>query len=451
MARQLFGTDGIRGVAGQYPLDPQTVTAAGVALGEWVRARHSGHPAILIGIDTRESGAGLAAQLAGGAARAGVRPCFAGLITTPGVAHLAKTGDFAAGVMISASHNPYQDNGVKVFDHSGFKLPDEEELALEQRIFALTDTELEPQPARLDVNPGLAQSYLDFLASTFPHRLDGLRLVLDCANGAATHLARDLFARLGADVIAIGSRPDGRNINLNCGALHTDGLRQAVLDSAAQAGVAFDGDADRAILVSSSGRIINGDAILLILAGKLLSDSRLADRNGQPAVVATVMSNFGLEVALKDKGIRLLRTAVGDKYVLEEMLRCGIPLGGEQSGHVILTDYATTGDGMLTALRVLEVMKQSGQPLDSLAAGLQVFPQLLVNVRVKKKRPLEELASVQNEIGAAMAEFNGAGRVVVRFSGTEPLARVMVEGPVPERVEHYAYSIARSIEAELSA
>ncbi len=451
MARQLFGTDGIRGVAGEYPLDPRTVHAMGAALAEWAVTRHGADPVILIGMDTRESGSWLAAGLAGGAAPSGVEFRFAGLITTPGVAHLAKMGDFAAGVMISASHNPYQDNGVKVFDHSGFKLPDSEELALERRIFTLLGSGLQPHPASLDIDSGLGQTYLNFLGSTLPCRLDRVRLVVDCANGAATYLAPELFRSLGAEVIPIGCNPDGRNINLDCGALHTDQLRQRVLDSGAVAGIAFDGDADRAILVSPSGRIIDGDAMMLILAGKLHSESKLGDRDGLPTVVATIMSNYGLEAALKDKGIRLLRTSVGDKYVLEEMLRTGAVLGGEQSGHMILSQYATTGDGMLTALRVLEVMRESGQSLDSLAAGLKVFPQLLVNVRVKNKRPLEELSAVQDEIRLAMAEFNGAGRVVVRFSGTEPLARVMVEGPVLERVEHFAHRIARSIEAELSA
>lgn len=450
MGKQLFGTDGIRGVAGQYPLDLSTTYAVGVALGRFA-ARISAAPEVVIGIDTRESGPWIAAQVAGGLASQGVRARFAGLITTPGIAHLTRSGPFAAGVMISASHNPFQDNGIKVFGHSGYKLPDREEHALEGEILALLDAGPAPSPVSLAEDPGLDRSYLDYLASTFPRRLDGLRIVVDCANGAATHLAPELLRRLGASVRAIHCSPDGRNINLGCGALHPETLARAVRDQGASIGVALDGDADRAIFVSSSGRLIDGDAVLLVAARHLLELGRLPGPGGQPVVVATVMSNLGLEKALAGLGIRMLRTAVGDKYVLEEMVRVGAALGGEQSGHVIFHEHATTGDGLLTTLRVLEAMLARGQSLDELTAGLQRYPQRLVNVRVRERRNLEEIPEVAGEIRAAEQSFGDSGRVLVRYSGTELLARVMIEAAdadlVRERSDRIADAIRRAIGA----
>ena len=450
MSRTLFGTDGIRGVAGQYPLDRKTVCAVGASLGTWLLRSHQ-QPRVVIGMDTRESGPWLAAELAGGLARCGVATDFAGVTTTPGIAFLAKTGPFAAGVMISASHNPYQDNGIKLIGHSGYKLPDEQEEALETEIFSLLGQGLECSPATLRVNQGLDRSYVDYLAGTLPDGLGGLRIVADCANGSASFLAPELFERLGARVAAIHCCPDGRNINLNCGSLHLEPLRSAVLEQSADVGVAFDGDADRALFVSSSGKVIDGDAVLLLVARHLKQQSRLSSNNGGPVVVATVMSNLGLERALRSHGIEMIRTPVGDKYVLEEMIRRSAILGGEQSGHVIFHEYATTGDGMLTALRVFEVMRQAGAGLDELTRELEVYPQRLVNVRVRERKPLEELPGVQAEIRAAEASFGDSGRVLVRFSGTEPLARVMVEGPDLERVEAFAHRIAAQIRRELGA
>lgn len=449
MARQLFGTDGIRGVAGEYPLDAKTVSAIGVALGHWSIAQHGKDSEVVVGMDTRESGPLLAAAMAGGIEQTGARVRFAGHITTPGVAYLTRTRDFVAGVMISASHNPYRDNGIKVFDHSGFKLPDSQEHQLEQEIFALLEAGVAPAMAQLEVDEGLDAAYVDYLASLVSHRLDGQKLVIDCANGAAAHLAPELFERLGAEVIRLGCSPDGRNINLHCGALHVESLQQKVVETGATAGIAFDGDADRAMLVSHTGKLIDGDAVLLIMADSLLGKGRLNDSSGQPTIVATVMSNYGLEGALQSRGVRLVRASVGDKYVLEEMIRIQAPVGGEQSGHVIFRDCATTGDGMLTALRVLDVAAETGRDLDALTADLKIYPQLLVNVRIKERKSLEELAGVQSEIRAAMADFDGAGRVLVRFSGTEPLARVMVEGPEIGRVEHFAHRIAKAVEVEL--
>ena len=448
--RELFGTDGIRGVAGSHPLDHRTANAAGAALGKWVMQSRDERK-VVIGMDTRESGTWLAAEVAGGLEGQGVASDFAGVTTTPGVAFLAKNGPFAAGVMISASHNPYQDNGIKLIGHSGYKLADEQEEWLEGEIFSLLSAGRTWAAAALEVDEGLDQTYIDHLARTIPGGLDGLEIVADCANGSASFLAPALLERVGARVRCIHCAPDGRNINLNCGSLHLESLREEVLRQGADVGVAFDGDADRALFVSKSGKIIDGDAVLLLTARYLKQRGELAERNGHGVVVATVMSNLGLERALASHGIQMIRTPVGDKYVLEEMLRRGAELGGEQSGHVIFHRYATTGDGMLTALRVFEVMRKEGAGLDELTQELQVYPQRLVNVRVRERKPLDELPGVAAEIRAAEASFGDAGRVLVRFSGTEPLARVMVEGPDLARVEGFADRIASQIRAEIGA
>jgi phosphoglucosamine mutase len=453
VARVLFGTDGIRGVAGQAPLDPKTAQAVGAALGRWVVESKQDRTAdlrqVVIGMDTRESGPWLAAEVAAGLARHQVNVEFAGVTTTPGVAYLAKHGPFAAGVMISASHNPYQDNGIKLIGHAGYKLADEQEELLEKEIFSLLDEGRYSPPAPLPVNAGLDRSYVDHLASTLPGRLDGLKIVADCANGSASILAPELFASLGAQVRPIHCSPDGRNINLNCGSLHLEVLQAAMLDQKADVGVAFDGDADRALFVARSGKIIDGDAVLFLTGRYLKEHGQLAVDGHPPLVVATVMSNLGLERALCAQGIGMIRTPVGDKYVLEEMLRRGAVLGGEQSGHIIFHRYATAGDGMLTALRVFEVMRQTGAGLDELTQEIQVYPQRLVNVRIKQRKRLEDLPAVAAEIRAAEDSFGDSGRVLVRFSGTEPLARVMVEGPELDRVEAFANRIASRIRAEL--
>ncbi len=451
MSRQLFGTDGIRGVAGEPPLDARTAHGVGVALGTWARnaaAQNGKHHSaeVLIGMDTRESGPWLAAQVAGGLARVGVSSRFAGVITTPGVAYLTRTGPFIAGVMISASHNPYEDNGIKVVSHSGYKLPDHIEVGLESLLGDWLTTNDQPVPKQLDIDSSLHNLYIDYLANTVSGALP-FRLVIDCANGSAAEVAPQLFQRVGSKVDWIGASPDGRNINLNCGSLHLDGLQQRVIEIGADLGIAFDGDADRALFVSSSGRIVDGDAVLFLAGIALKRAGRLTGN----IVVATIMSNLGLEKALEVYDIRMLRTPVGDKYVIEEMLKHGAALGGEQSGHVIFSEYATTGDGLLTALRVLEVMRDSGRSLDTLAEEVKTFPQKLVNVRVKHKRPLSELHTVQAEIQAAERQFGGSGRVVVRFSGTEPLARVMIEGESHEEVDKWSTRIADAIRTELGA
>lgn len=444
MGKQLFGTDGIRGVAGEYPLDPATVFAFGVALGRDAAA-HQPNPRILIGTDTRESASWIAETVAAGLQETGAQVSYAGVITTPGVAYLTKTQPFRAGVMISASHNPYQDNGLKVFGHSGFKLPDEEEHAIEQEILRLRESGIVAERAAVTEDTAWDRHYLDYLASLATVRLDGLRIVIDCGNGASYRLAPELFTRLGASVTTLCAEPNGRNINLGCGALHLEGLRDAVLASGADLGVAFDGDADRAIFVAGSGKIVDGDAVMLLLARAMQAEGHLNEHT----VVSTVMSNLGLEKALEREGIRMLRTPVGDKYVLEEMVRRGASLGGEQSGHIILREYATTGDGMLTALFVIQTARNAGRGLDELTADLKVYPQKLVNVRIREKKGLTELPSVAHEIAQVESAFAGTGRVLVRFSGTEPLARVMVEGLDAQQVETFSARIADAIRREM--
>ncbi len=426
-------------------MDPATVTALGIALGDDLRRRNLADKPVLLGMDTRESGPAIAAQLAAGLDRSGVRVEFAGVITTPGVAYITRTEGYAAGVMISASHNPFQDNGIKVFSQTGFKLPDAEEHEIEEEIFRIIPG-LDPgeQPAFLEptITP---DGYLFSLLRALPSKLTGVKVVLDCGNGAASSLAPALFQAAGAEVVAISNTPDGRNINLNCGALHLESLRAKVLETGAVAGVAFDGDADRCMMVAGSGKLVDGDTILLI-AGRLLQKNGHLPGN---IVVSTVMSNLGLEKALDELGITMLRTAVGDKYVLEEMIRRGAPLGGEQSGHIIFSEHATTGDGMLTGLSVLAACVSEGKSLDELAAGLTVYPQILLNVRVPERKPLAELPVVSAAISAGERDMAGSGRVLVRYSGTEPLLRVMVEGKEQHQIEAVANSIVAAIRAEL--
>ena len=444
MAKQLFGTYGIRGVAGEPPLDERTVYACGMALGADLNLRGTA-PEVVIGIDTRESGARIAGWLAAGLDAESVTCRFAGVITTPGVAHLTRTTPFSAGVMISASHNPYQDNGIKIFSATGYKLPDDEEHQIEEEIFRLLESGMRPNCAELKEEPTLRETYVSYLLSSLKINLNGMRLVIDCGNGAASLLAPQLFERAGARVTVIGCAPDGRNINKECGALHVDQLRERVVKEGASAGVAFDGDADRAILVSPSGKVIDGDHVLLIAARSLKSQGLLQG----DTVVATVMSNLGLERSLDTLGIRMLRTPVGDKYVLEEMIRQDASIGGEQSGHVIFREFSTTGDGMLTALRVFEIAQAAGMNLDQLTEDFIVYPQKLVNIRVKQRRPMHDLPLTLKAIAEAERELNGSGRVLVRFSGTELLARVMVEGPDLASVDRHSSEIAQVIREEL--
>lgn len=447
MAKELFGTDGIRGVPGTAPLDDATLYATGRGLGEFLKKEH-GAAHVLIGMDTRESGPHIAALLAAGLQKAGGTVEFAGVITTPGVACLVRQNDYQAGVVISASHNPYHDNGVKLFSHAGMKFPDAEEEKIEADIFRLRSQPVPAERPALVANHALHMEYLEFLKSHVLDgaKLSGYRIVLDCANGAAYQLGPELFRSLGADVVAMGVTPDGRNINAGCGSLHLEGLQARVKLEEAQLGVAFDGDADRALFVSEGGKIVNGDGVLLAVARYLKSQKALK----QQRVVATSMSNLGLERALVKDGMSLARAAVGDRYVLEEMLKSDNNLGGEQSGHIIFLDDSPAGDGLLTAVKLASLVSMRGA-LEPLVEGLKDYPQVIVNVKVKSKPPLESLPAVAQALADAQTTLGDNGRVVLRYSGTEPLARVMVEAEHQTDVERFSKSIADALHSAIGA
>ena len=446
--KKLFGTDGIRAVAGQTPLDASTIYAIGLALAHSVAAV-SPKPRVVFGMDTRESGGWIAATLTAGLTAGGASVESAGVITTPAIAFLTRTHGFSAGVVISASHNPWQDNGIKVFGPDGYKLPDSTELAIEDEIFRrLANAGAPPveQTAPPEVNEGDRADYVRFLLAAVPGlSLDGKRIVIDCANGAASAVAPQLFAGLGGEIIITHASPDGRNINGNCGALHPEIVAAQVKVRGASMGITFDGDADRALFADEHGRVVNGDAVLLLAARDLQARGLLTNST----VVATTMSNMGLEAALKRSGIQMLRAAVGDKYVLEQMISTGAALGGEQSGHIIFTGRGTTGDGLLTALLLLDIVHRSGKTLSELVADLKVFPQVIVNVKVREKRPLDTIPAVVAAILSAERELADCGRVVIRYSGTEALARVMIEAESEPLMRHHADSIADAIRAEL--
>jgi phosphoglucosamine mutase len=445
--KKLFGTDGIRGVAGQTPLDVTTVYAIGLALAHTLVAK-TPLPRVLLGMDTRESSCWIAATLTAGLSAGGASVESAGVITTPAIAFLARAHGFAAGVVISASHNPWHDNGIKLFGPDGYKLPDAVELAIEEEIFRQLAglTTLPQQTVPPEVNEADRAEYVRFLLDAVPGlSLDGRRVVIDCANGAASSVAPQLFADLGGEVIITHASPDGRNINEACGALHPEIVGAQVKRHQASMGITFDGDADRALFADEDGRVVNGDAVLL-LAGRDLQTRGLLTNS---TVVATTMSNMGLEAALKRSGIQMLRSAVGDKYVLEQMIATGAALGGEQSGHIIFTGQSTTGDGLLTALLLLDIVHRSGKSLAELVADLQVFPQVIVNVKVREKKPLEGIPTVAAAIRAAEADLADSGRVVIRYSGTEALARVMIEAESEPLMRHHADTIAAAIRTEL--
>jgi phosphoglucosamine mutase len=445
--KKLFGTDGIRGVAGQSPLDPPTIYAIGLALAHNLAAK-SAQPRILLGMDTRESSEWIAATLTAGLIAGGASIESAGVITTPAIAFLARTHHFAAGVVISASHNPWQDNGIKLFGPDGYKLPDSIELAIEEEIFrqlaGLTTPPKQSIPP--EVNESDRAEYVQFLLAAVPGlSLEGRRIVVDCANGAASSVVPQLFSSLGGEVVITYASPNGRNINQNCGALHPETVAAQVKHRNASMGITFDGDADRALFADENGCVVNGDAVLL-LAGRDLQARGLLTNS---TVVATIMSNMGLEAALKRNGIQMLRAAVGDKYVLEQMIATGAALGGEQSGHIIFTGRSTTGDGLLTALLLLDIVHRSGKSLADLVSDLKVFPQVIVNVKVREKKPLESIPAVTAAIRAAEAELADSGRVVIRYSGTEALARVMIEAESEPLMRHHADTIAAAIRTEL--
>jgi len=450
--KALFGTDGIRGEAGKFPLDPATVSAIGFSLASHL-AKNGHTPEIVIGRDTRESGESIEHALIDGAERAGAQCLSAGVITTPGVAFLTRKHQASAGVVISASHNPYQDNGIKIFAPSGEKMDDSVERMIETDIFAHakqpSSPQFSPAPASPEREDQLRQEYLSFLSGEIGKglRLDGLKMVVDCANGASSALAPVLFKSLGANVVAINATPDGQNINRDCGSLHIDSLRERVITEHADLGVAFDGDADRSLFVDNNGNFIDGDATLWALATHLQAHGNLKDNT----VVATVMSNIGLEIALRSAGIELVRTAVGDKYVLEQLLALGASLGGEQSGHIIMPDLSLAGDGMLTTLCLLRALRESRQSLSEMTAGFKQYPQILLNVRVREKVPFDQMARVQPVVQEVEELLSQKGRLLLRYSGTESLARVMIEGENQEQIENYATRIAAAIEHEIGA
>ena len=442
--KKLFGTDGIRAVAGNSPLDPATVHAIGLALATSLGPS----PKILLGQDTRESSDWISATLTSGLTQGGATVESAGVITTPAVAFLTKTHGFSAGIVISASHNPWQDNGIKLFGPDGYKLPDATELQIEEEIFRqLALAPLTPEPSSPpEVNEADRAEYVRFLLAQVPHlSLDNKRIVIDCANGAASSVAPQLFAGLGGEVIITHASPNGRNINEQSGALHPEIVAAEVVKHQADLGITFDGDADRALFADHHGHVVNGDAVLLLAARDLVARDLLHNAT----VVATTMSNMGLEAALKRSQIAMLRAPVGDKYVLEQMLQTGASLGGEQSGHIIFSGRSTTGDGLLTALLLLDIVHRAGTSLAALLHDLKTFPQVIVNVRVHSKPPLETIPQVAAVIAAAEQALADSGRVVIRYSGTESLCRVMIEAESEALMRHHAEAIAQAIREEL--
>ena len=451
MAKHLFGTDGIRGVPGAYPLDDVTLASVGRALAEYLAANRpaaSEKPRVLIGRDTRESGPHMAELIAGGLISGGAQAVSAGTLTTPGVAWLVNREGFAAGVVISASHNPYHDNGVKLISSSGMKFPDAAEARMESAILAGNGAGAAKTGLALQGDAALHEDYLGGLrSSVLPgSKIAGMKIVLDCANGAASALAPKLFLSLGANVIAINNSPDGKNINAGCGSLHPEALQKRVVEAGAALGVAFDGDADRALFVSSSGKLVDGDGVLLVAGRFLKSVGKLKGNT----IVGTTMANLGLERALEKSGLRLDRTGVGDRYVLEEMQRIGANLGGEQSGHILFLDDATTGDGMLTAIKIASIVSIAGS-LDNLVGDLKIFPQKIVNVRVKSKPDLETLPEVSGALKQGQDALGGSGRIVLRYSGTEPLARVMVEAEHEADVQHWTDTLATALRSAIGS
>jgi phosphoglucosamine mutase len=446
MAARLFGTDGIRGTAGAAPLDPPTVRRIGAAIIKVLEPEET-RPRLLIGRDTRESGGWIERELAHGARLAGADVETAGVLPTPAIAYLTRAAEVSLGAVISASHNPYQDNGIKVFSGAGHKFTEDLERQVEA-IVADSSWHVDQQDAPPVSEIDRSEAYLSHLRDQLddPGPLAGAKLVVDCANGATTPVAARLFRSLGFEVTVLGDSPDGRNINLNCGSTHPSAMAEAVSRVGAVAGVAFDGDGDRAIFADEAGRIVDGDAVMLMCARQLEAEGRLRGNT----VVATVMSNIGLELALGESGIALRRTQVGDKYVMEELLRHGFSLGGEQSGHIIFADYLFTGDGLATALGVLRVMAKTGRPLSSLASQLVSYPQVLVNVRVRERKDLAMVPAIASVIRDVESRLAGQGRLLVRYSGTEPLLRIMLEGRDKDEIARWAQEIADSVRGELS-
>lgn len=444
--KKLFGTDGIRGKAGSFPLDAPTVRTIGLSLARQY-AKLGRQPRFVTGRDTRESGPWIEAALHAGASEGGAVCESAGVITTPGVAYVTKAFDFDAGIVISASHNPYEDNGIKIFAPDGKKIDAETERKIEKDIHESNGHAGSPAAKVNDQKASEFQTgYIRHLVEVFSGlNLNGMRMIIDCANGASSHLAPGLFRELGGDVTSINDKPDGTNINKDCGSLHLDALCARVVESRSAFGVAFDGDADRALFVDEKGSVIDGDATLWIMARFLQGDGDLANRT----VVATLMSNIGLELALASVGVKLSRTAVGDKYVLDELIKSGSDLGGEQSGHVIFPRQSLVGDGMMTALFVLKAIHTAGKAFSEMCDGFTRYPQILVNVPVSKKLPFEEVPAIASASREIEGELAGSGRLLLRYSGTENLARVMIEGKNQDTIERQANGLADVIRRAL--
>ncbi len=446
--KSLFGTDGVRGPAGEFPLDEDSVKIIGASLTRQLTERLGRPPRFISGRDTRESGAWIEAAFHAGAASENGACESAGVITTPGVAYLAGSLKFDAGIVVSASHNPYQDNGIKIFSPSGKKIDGATEREIERCIY--TANSANPPAVAIasvpDRSNELSQLYIEHLMNVANgFSATGMKIVVDCANGAASALAPRLFAGTGAEVIAINDQPDGRNINENCGSLYLEHLQAKVMETGADLGIALDGDADRALFSDEKGNVVDGDATLWIMARHLQSHGNLANAT----VVATVMSNIGLELALKGKGIELLRADVGDKYVLEKLIETGSEIGGEQSGHIIFPEIGLVGDGMMTGLLLLRALRERNVTLSEAADGFTRFPQILKNVSVREKRPFDDIPAIAVAAKELESELNGHGRLLLRYSGTENLARVMIEGKDQDEIDHQAEQLADVIRVSL--
>lgn len=448
--RKLFGTDGVRGVANLEPMTSETAMKLGRAAAHLFK-RRAGRHQIVIGKDTRLSGYMLESALTSGICSMGVDVLLVGPMPTPAVAFLARSLRADAGVMISASHNPYQDNGIKFFSSDGFKLPDDLESRIEALILSDEISHLRPtadavgKACRIDDAEG---RYIEFVKRSLPRDVDfqGLKVVIDCAHGAAYKVSPKVFRELGATVWVIGDEPDGTNINAGCGAVHPERLQQAVRDHGAHLGIAHDGDADRAVFVCEEGRLVGGDQVMAMLAFDMHERGCLQRKT----VVGTVMSNFGLELALSKAGITLVRTAVGDRYLLERMVADGYNFGGEQSGHLIFLDHSTTGDGLISGLQILALMKRTGRSFSDLARCMTAVPQVLLSLQVKEKPDLDRVPAMQQAIRDGEAKLNGTGRILVRYSGTEPLIRIMVEGEQDALIRSVADDLAKAVRAQLA-
>ncbi len=451
MKKRLFGTDGVRGVANIHPMTTEIAMQLGRAAAHIFKDSDRRHR-IVIGKDTRLSGYMIENALAAGICSMGVDVLLVGPLPTPGIAFITASMRADAGVVISASHNPYQDNGIKFFSRDGFKLPDAQEVRIEELIFSNRIDALRPTAGevgkayRVDDAGG---RYVVFLKNTFPRQLDleGLKIVLDCANGAAYKVAPAVLSELGAELVLLGVSPDGTNINRDCGSLHPEGIAAAVREHGADLGIALDGDADRVIFVDEKGNEVDGDHVMAICATDMLRREALARKT----LVATVMSNMGLEIALRRAGGEVVRTAVGDRYVVEEMRRGGYNLGGEQSGHMIFLDHNTTGDGLLSALQVLAIMQRSDRPLSELASVMTALPQVLVNVRVREKKDLRQVPALAALLSDTERRLAGRGRVLVRYSGTEPLLRIMLEGEDEKEITDLADGMAEAVRREIGS